>query len=990
MTLFIARVASLFLPLGRRNCIALAIRSNGLAARATALVLFLTVTSAADDLDEFKVKRDAVFEFTRKPTVTREEDHFVIRFTSKAYCDVSVVIENAQGRIVRHLASGVLGDKAPPPLQSKSLTQRIVWGGKNDRDEYVENVAGHVVRVSLGLKPVYEKTLLAEPKLRMHKDTPGMAAAPEGVYVYDGRILDHVRLFDHEGKYVRTIYPFPANQVHNVKGLHWRTYPEDGSKQPQKEGFHQATLLSSGRNAGFDPRLGIGIDKHNNYHGAVWGNASSMLAVRGQRIALGRLALNRLATDGSSGGLELHGPSVSFPIMPRANYRRKTPLAVPPRSAAFSPDGRTLYLTGYVHGHGQAATRDIILINFYDWLPGVTRIDFENGKQAEVFLGSMKVEESGTDNQHFRAPSSVDVDAQGRIYVSDYSNDRIQVYSPVGEHLKTISILRPAQIAIHQQTQEIYVFHWWLPQGQTNRGQPPKTAKGIEKEQLDSLNRLTVLKSFDEPLPTATYPLKLDVPPSRGSGLSYRAVLDSWAKVPSFWIVTEWGRVDFISRRASRATDANIQVFQLQDGKVKLLRDFNEDVRRVASRTTAPEYYRQRLHVDPLRGHLYVAEGQAASGKSGDDVIRIDVETGKVETVRLPFDAEDMCFDSDGLAYLRSFYYVARYEPVNWNEVPWDYGEEHADLRTTSSRRGIKRTTAKSVLRLPVKSTGLHHHGGMGVSSRGRLVIAVNNQTPQKTARKDIYDVAKSLSGTPYQPNNYPGRVRYGEVHVYDRHGQLLHTDALPGAVQLDGIQIDRDDNIYTLSSTTRMLNGKPYFNDMTETLVKIKHGAAKMIGDSRGAPVPLRDELKPKRPPELFNGLIGRAWLNGAEWFYGGLGFAGKNAARSGGGCNCYNARFALDYFGRSFAPSVGHHSIAVLDSNGNLILRIGKYGNVDSAGPKSLVPLGGDEVGLFYAPYVAVDTDRRLFIADAGNSRIVSVRLNYHTSERLVIGEK
>lgn len=977
-----------------------------LAVCTAALHLVLTTPATADDLDEFKVKREAVFAFTTKPTVTREGDAFIIHFTSKAFCDVSVVIENADGRIVRHLVSGVLGDKAPAPLQSKSLEQRIPWDGKNDRGEYVDSLAGHVVRVSLGLKPMYEKSLLWKPKLRVHKDAPGMAAAPEGVYVYDGRVLDHVRFFDHDGEYVRTVYPFPADQVNNVEGLHWRTYPEDRLKQPMKEGFHQATLLSSGRNAGFDPRLGIGIDVHNNYHGSVWGNASSILAVRGRRMALGRLALNRLATNGSSGGLSLHGPSISFPIKPRANYLRKTLLPVPPRSSAFSPDGKTLYLTGYVHGHGQAATRDIILINFYDWLPGVVRIDFETGKQSEVFLGSMNVNEPGTDNAHFRAPSSVDVDAAGRIYISDYSNDRIQVYSPDGQHLKSISILRPAQVAIHQQTQEIFVFHWWLPQGQTNAGQPPRTATGVEKEQLAALNKLTVLKSFDDPQQTASYPLKLDLPPSRGSGLSYRAVLDSWAKVPSFWIVSEWGRVDYISRRTNRRADANIQVFQLRDGEAKLLRDFNEDLvaqaarlsvlsevdrnslsakerkRLSASATAVPEYFRQRLHVDPLRGHLYVTQGQAASGKSGYDVTRIDPVTGKTEIIELPFDAEDMCFDNDGLVYLRSFYYVARYEPVNWKEVPWDYGEEHADLRTSSSRRRAQRVTARSVLRLPVKHAGLHHHGGMGVSPRGHLVIAVNNQSQRETTRKDIYDVAEDVGGTPYEPNNYPGRVRYGEVHVFDRHGQLLHKDALPGAVQLDGVQIDRDNNIYALSSTTRMLNGTPYFNDMTETLVKIKPGAARITGDSERAPVALTDELKPKRPPELFNGFTGHAWLDGAQWFYGGLGFAGKNAGRSGGGCNCYNARFALDDLGRSFAPAIGHHSVAVLDSNGNLILRIGKYGNVDSAGADSRVPLGGDEVGLFYAPYVAVDTDRRLFIADAGNSRIVSVKLSYHTT--------
>lgn len=956
----------------------------------TGILLLATLplgNSFAEDRDEFRIKRETVFEFAEEPSLTQSDNQIQIRFHVKAYCDASVVIEEGEGRIVRHLASGVLGDDAPLPFQKNSHRQEILWDGKNDQGQYVSDVSTHTVRISLGLKPRFEKPLLWEPKIRMHKDAPGLAAAPEGVYVYDGRVLDHVRLFDHRGNYVRTVYPFPADQLKKVNGLHRRTFPEDGREQPLKEGFHQATFLSSGQNAGFDPKLGFGVDQHNNNHGSVWGNAASVLAVNEERMALGRLRLNRLATDGSSGGLDLHGPSVSFPILPKANYRRSEPVPVPPRSAAFSPDGKSLYLTGYVHGHGQAATKDIILINFYDWLPGVARLDFEANQNAEVFLGSMNVDEPGTDNAHFAAPSSVDVDREGRIYISDYANDRIQIFSSDGSHLKTIPILRPAQVAIHHQTQEIYVFHWWLPQGSAKGGLPPRTAKGVEKEQLDALNKLTVLKSIDNPQPIASYPLKLDVPPSRGSGLSYRAVLDSWAEVPTFWIVTEWGRVDYISRQRSRDAQGNIQIFQIREGSPKLLRDFNEETLKSVKRTTAPEYARQRLHVDPVRGHLYVCEGQAASGKSNYDVIRIDPETGRTELVELPFDAEDMCFDSEGLAYLRSFYHVARYEPVQWKEVPWDYGEEHNDLRTSSSRRGIKKTVAQSALRLPVKQAGLHHHGGMGVSPKGHLVIAVNNHV-QKRSRKDVYDVAENVKGTPYEPPSYPGRVRYGEVHVFDRHGQLLFDDAVPGAVQIDGVQIDKDDNIYALSSTTRILDGKPYFNDMTETLVKVKPRHCKFVGGSDRAAVQLPEELKPDRPPELFNGLFGRGWLEGAEWFYGGLGFAGKNAARSGGGCNCYNARFALDYFGRSFAPAIGHHSVAVLDSNGNLILRIGQYGNADSAGPQSQNSLGGDEVGLFYAPYVAVHTDRRLFIADPGNARIVSVKLDYHHSRRLAIG--
>jgi D-serine deaminase-like pyridoxal phosphate-dependent protein len=77
----------------------------------------------------------------------------------------------------------------------------------------------------------------------------------------------------------------------------------------------------------------------------------------------------------------------------------------------------------------------------------------------------------------------------------------------------------------------------------------------------------------------------------------------------------------------------------------------------------------------------------------------------------------------------------------------------------------------------------------------------------------------------------------------------------------------------------------------------------------------------------------------------------------------------------------------VAVLDANGNLITRVGTYGNVDSGGPDSKVPLAGDGVGLFYAPYVATHTDRRLFIADPGNARILSVKLGYHAEEKILL---
>ncbi|MEX0717829.1 MAG: hypothetical protein WD066_14640 [Planctomycetaceae bacterium] len=964
----------------------------------------------AADIDEFRIKRQEVFEFAEKPRIERDGDRVTVRFTSKGNCDVTVVVEDASGRIVRHLASGVLGPNAPAPLQADSLAQTLVWDGKDDQGRYIDDKASCSVRVSLGLKPRFERTLYWEPKKRVGPDALPMVATAEGVYVYDGKVLDYVNLYDHDGNYARAVYPFPAGKLDEVQGLTRRELPHSGRSLPMREGHHQATLLSSGKNAGLN-ELGVGTDKHNNWHGAVSGNAASTMAVRDGRIALARLRLNRLATDGGTGGLPLGGPDVTFEQEARGSFGRDD-RKVPPRSAAFSPDGRWLYLTGYVRAQGSTASKDIVLISSYDWLPVVARVDFEKGDKLEVFLGGSKTSDAGNAPGRFRMPSSVTVDDAGRIHVCDYGNDRIQVFSPDGTHLKSIDTPAPAHLEIHHRTKELYVFSWYLPDdsGGKSRGNRPRfrvpssARQPRASETFDSA--LTILESFENPVPKLVCELPLPSVPSRGLGYPFRAALDSWAEKPTIWIVAEWGRRDALSADKGNLMSNNIRLFTLDDDELKLKRDFAEDAEQSVVQTDAPAYFRQRLYVNPKTGILYVAEADAAVGKSFKDLVRIDPATGKIAIDDLPFDAEDMAFGPDGMAYLRTFYYVARHDPArNWMEVPFDYGEQKAKLHTSSSS-DRKEAEIASAIRLPVMQAGLHHHGGMGISPKGEIAIAVNNHDKNEFStlvRKDVYTEATKGDGQAYVPRIFPGRVRFGEVHAFDTHGKFLHEDAVPGLTNLDGVEMDRDGNLYFLSGATRVLDGQRYFNHMSSTLVKVAPKRAKMVSNSEKIPLKLTDGLKPDRAPDLAGGFAARSWVEGAEWFYGGVGFAGKNAPGTGG-CNCYNARFALDYLARSFVPELDHYSVAVLDSAGNLILRIGRYGNADDGmplvsgrrepggahrgadAPRSPVrSIGGDEVALFYAPYLATHTDRRLFIADPGNYRLLSVRLEYHAEERV-----
>ena len=297
--------------------------------------LFKTILTQ-DAFQEFKVKRKNVFEFSKKPSLTQEKNQAVISFTTKDMCDVTIAIENSDGKIVRHLASGVLGSNAPEPFQKDSLEQNIIWDYKDDSGRYIDVLDTLKIRVSLGLQAEYEKDLYYSPYKRI-SSLPLMCAAPEGIYVYEGRGRDHLRLFGHDGKYIKAIYPFPASQIKNVIGLKWWKAP-NGTDVLYKESRYHQTLLTSGEN-----------DDKSSQFGRSNGVAVLGLAVNGKRIALAYEHLNRVATDGSSGGFPLKGEKTCIHVDKNGyDLNGLAEQIVGPSSVAFSPDGKTIYMTGYM------------------------------------------------------------------------------------------------------------------------------------------------------------------------------------------------------------------------------------------------------------------------------------------------------------------------------------------------------------------------------------------------------------------------------------------------------------------------------------------------------------------------------------------------------------------------------------------------------------------------------------------------------------------
>jgi hypothetical protein len=676
-----------------------------------------------------------------------------------------------------------------------------------------------------------------------------------------------------------------------------------------------------------------------------------MVAAGGRIALLGDPRTVYLGTDGTTPGLDLVGPTNLIDTGAIGKYS-KQPLLQPARRAAASPDGKCIYLTRVFmeRGEGTGPTRV--------WNHAVFRLAF-GGEKPEPFLGA---KESGNDDSHFNQPASIAVDAKGRIYVADYGNDRVQVFTPDGKFLKGLSAPRPAEVRVNRNNGEIYVFSWDI--GPTYRNENRQEKSWVRKF---------------APLDQAAHKMLLEAeiafqhqPPGLFTGNLAQAELDCYRKEPVIWLLP--AEPLLFRHTASRYNGPFLCVEK--EGKLELKKSFDAACRAAGSPQKCPFFQRQQLYFDSLRETLYVAELQAGHASGFKGLVAIDIHTGASKAVDAPFGFDDMAFDARGLAYLRAGDWasnaVVRFDPTTWKEEPFENGQEGRAHRGELSM-GV---AFKGGICLP---GGTQRCPVLGVSPRGEMLLPCSRTTGIYSHYPDTTPV--TLGDGPWSPEYFPGRQSFIFMHSADASGKVRTIDILKGVGWLNGgIDMDLQGNAYVALRDRRVLDGKPFGKIMwcNGALVKVraKDLAASRIVTAENGLVPDQYLLthKPARPQDTE-----ARWVEGAQWIYG------SAPVGEQWGCCCKSGRFKLDSFGRSFVPEAWRYDVAVLDTKGNLLLTIGQYGNADSAGPKSAVPLGGDEIGLFDAHFVATQTDKRLFIADVGNGRIVSAKLDYHATERV-----
>lgn len=909
------------------------------------------------------VERENIFEFTSKPAVkSLGNDRYEITFGVKGACDATVGIIDAEGKVVRHVASGVLGANAPAPFQKNNLNQKLVWNGKDDLDEYCKTPDKLRVRVMLGLKPEFDKRIGGTSGHNMPGYVFGMVVAEDGVYLFfkGGGSHGHLglRKYDRDGKYVASLVPPPANlPQEKLAGYGYIEY-EKGQRA-----VHGSTIdLTVSRDSYFLPT------------GGGKGVTSCQPVIIGRHLYYSNGGKNLLAgkdpsrlfyinTDGSSEVTGMKG----VPFINGAMHLH-------PRFAA-SPDGKWIY----------AVTDEQALF----------RYPVDGSAPAAVFAGDVKA--PGSDNAHFNVPSSVACDTKGRVWAGDKLNNRIQVFGPDGKFIRSLPVERPEVIGIHQKTGALYVKHAGRVQGKT-------------------IDRLTKFRSVDDPQEV----FHMDSVPA---GLM---AVDSWSAKPRLWLSgsgfeANTGGSFGAGPGATVWEETETGWKKLLDFDEEARKDAGEEY---MGRWSGSGGQGEKAVCDPVREVVYYW-GAIFDLKTGKKLGRVDFH-GRVDDFvfdkkgYLHAHANPADFLQAVLRYDPSKA-VRNGDLFTYPEVPYDYGVEKMAPYNVPYR-GVLPVRDQGGAKGFQEGIGVNMKGDVAVESNIYYVpkmedlgnaaanAGVNEQLASGSyvgaavGRWAQYVAAQQKAGEElYSVRKAPGIwLAGGTIWTFKANGELLKECAVTAGDNINNAQIDEDLAVYFVNSRPRIFNpddgyflagkggtfglpeDKSNLNPFTGTLIKTKPDTyCKVL--VTGAPVPM--EPLPSRPPELMAidwpdhySKNSWAWVEGSEWLYAGA------SPIIHQGCACPRQLIHTDWYKRTYVPEAYRHSIGVVDANGNLVLHIGRYGNFDSgSGAQSKIPVGGDNIGITCARFLS-GTDNYLAF-DCWGERVMVLKLNYHAEETVNI---
>ncbi|MDD4889973.1 MAG: hypothetical protein PHU85_08575, partial [Phycisphaerae bacterium] len=830
--------------------------------------------------------------FAAAPKAEAAGDKVKISFALSAPSDVEVAVVDGGGKVVRHLAAGLLGKNAPEPFKKDSLAQEIPWDRKDDTGKPAAG-GGLKVRVTAGLKPRLDKYAGFDGNC-----LPGIVGLAVGaggeLFVLMSESFrggTDMRVLDKNGKYLRTIIPYAANTpkdrmagvgmlevegerlplIHNALAR---------TNYPLINGMHHQTMA-------FSPKGCL-----------VMVSAVGTMAEQGSPRYL--LALH--PEGGAPDGVSFVGPQL------RKGSERMLGGAGEGTAGLFdhvavSPDGEWAYVSVGTYSR-YAAKRN-----------GVLRLKWSDKEAGGLWLGK---DEPGADDTHFNNPTGLATDKAGNLYVCDWGNNRVMVFSADGKLLGKFPADKPHQVMVHSASGDIYVMSCTIQ---------PKWGRLVGD---DSTLRKFAPWGKDEPKEVA----RLDL---RGKNVM---TLDPSAAPARLWAGGPGGLCPVLDKGTA-----------LEQGE------------RVDNDNSMhhPTY----IAGDPARNRALVYENGEVN------VYQVDLASGKKSKF---CKGTYVTLDRDGNVYVMG-------------------GRDNAVYRFDPKGS-------------PLAFSGL---GSNKIETKGYRGFGPNMGMP---------GLCVDVKGNVYvsRNSNYGKADSYGErVDVYGPDGKLAKENILDGLGYGEcGLGVDVAGNIYqgmnlkpadkpfpaafmgkVTAKTWTYWRGPEreapwcyaYYNPYLwhwGAVFKFPPAGGAVYGQhpwnlkvpAYGEPKPT-DKLAnaPADAASYRSAYLGyEVKVAGAMWRYPGMGIipSSGDGLMPDPGCACYNSQLAVDEYGRVFAPNPFRFSVEMLDTNGNQLARIGRYGNVDSAGPGS--KLLEPAIAFAGAGYVSV-ADGKLFVTDTSNHRVVVV---------------
>lgn len=830
--------------------------------------------------------------FTEKPTAVRRGAAFSIAFAVDRPTDVVVTIEDGTGKIVRHLAGGVLGKNAPAPLEPGKLAQALAWDGK---DDFGKAAAGgpFQVRVRLGLKPEFDRFLLHDP----HGSGPisALAVGPRGaLYVFhrdgtvNGNMGGHkIKIYDQGGAHQRVLAPFSADIAPDkIKAL--GVFQTDkGELAPhiynwETLSFYPDNVGVRGRDM---PELSCpAVDSKGRVYWLAKGPCLVAIDADGG-IPYDSFLGERLLPDVKE--LRLAGENFLY-------WSERPCLAV-------STDDKHVYFAGLSKGHGDFKKAQP--------LPCVFRVDAATRQNVQVFVG--KLDQAGAGQGLLTAPRGLAV-ANGHIYVADPPANRVVAFSEKdGTYAGEIAIENPQVLGVDPASGAVYVCVY----------------TGAMTADLVKFSGLGGKELYRTKLPRTGQ--------SPNAGV-HRIAVDATAKPVRIWMPGVYGTPE----RLYLIEDTGDGFVNKGDPRPKTPVTIPGTGKGKPEAVAGIEGPRD-ISVDRVRGEVYIKG-------NGNKTYRLDDETGAVTGV---IDvsrvhpgtvlAAQLVPGQDGDLYVftwnKGLWRLDRDgNPKNWDglnsyaipiEGMMNFQMRYLALKPFASTDEVYLIGTANYLSKDPKDAGrfltLNAIGQDGKTRRTLIWQCLNGAIPRLDAKGNIYiaDLVKPPDRSypeffdgklPPPPKNTGGGDLFWYSYMY---GSILKFPPEGGIV-------------WHQQNLPKSAVGEPPADLLAKPKVPFKRHFAYQ--------------------PHLTGEVQGALWTR--------FGYAPYSSHMSGNTshCMCEGSGFDVDPFGRVFFPNLGQFRVEVIDTNNNPITTFGSYGNEDSGGPAARVKTPA--IPLAWPIYVAV----------------------------------